>query len=234
MTPILEARNFSFGYDGKSVVAGDELIMKPGQVLGIAGPNGSGKSTLFRGLLGLIPAMTGTVTCHTPAIGYVPQKEILDELYPFSAAEVVEMGAYGSLIGLRRLSREQKQLALSCLERVRLPEVGKKAYASLSGGQRQRVLLARALMVQPKLMMLDEPTSGVDAKAARVIMDLILHLAKEENLAVGIVSHRLQDLQQAAHVGVWVDEGRAHVGDAGILEQGERRAYGRSELGGDA
>ncbi|MDF1836806.1 MAG: metal ABC transporter ATP-binding protein [Planctomycetota bacterium] len=234
MTPILEARDFTFGYDGVAVVAGDKLTMEPGQVLGIAGPNGSGKSTLFRGLLGLIPAMTGTVVCNTPAIGYVPQKEVLDELYPFSAVEVVEMGGYGSLLGWRRLTREQKDRAHACLERVQLPEVAKKAYSSLSGGQRQRVLLARALMVKPKLMMLDEPTSGVDAKAARVIMDLILRLAEEENLAVGIVSHRLQDLQRAANVGVWVDEGRAHVGAAGILEQGERRAYGRVESQGDA
>jgi len=228
MKPILEARNFSFGYGGIPVVSGEKLTMFPGQVLGIAGPNGSGKSTLFRGLLGLIPALQGQVVRHTQAIGYVPQKEVLDELYPFSAAEVVQMGAFGSLSGLRRLNREQKDLAQACLERVHLADVGKKAYASLSGGQRQRVLLARALMVRPKLMMLDEPTSGVDAAAAEVIMDLILHLAKEEDLAVAIVSHRLQDLQRAASVGVWVNEGRAQVGSSEVLQQAERRTFDRA------
>ncbi len=227
MQPILEAHNFSFGYGGVSVVSGDALTMEPGQILGIAGPNGSGKSTLFRGLLGLIPPMEGQVVRRTRAIGYVPQKEVLDELYPFSAAEVVEMGAYGSLHGMRRLSREQKQLAQTCLERVQLADRGKKPYSSLSGGQRQRVLLARALMVRPKLMMLDEPTSGVDARAAEVIMDLILRLAKEEGLAVAIVSHRLHDLQRAASVGVWVDDGRAEVGPAEILQQAERRSCAR-------
>ncbi len=225
MTFVLEAHNFSFGYRGVPVVAGEKLTMEAGQVLGIAGPNGSGKSTLFRGLLGLIPAMGGKVTRRTQAIGYVPQKEVLDELYPLSAAEVVQMGAFGTLSGLRRLSPDAKKMAQICLDRVDLPDVGKQAYSSLSGGQRQRVLLARALMVKPKLMMLDEPTSGVDAVAAGVIMELILRLAKDEDLAVAIVSHRLHDLRHTCTVGVWVANGRAQVGPAEDLLRVERLAY---------
>jgi ABC-type Mn2+/Zn2+ transport system ATPase subunit len=225
MTALLEAHRFQFGYGGQVVVSGDSILLEAGQVLGIAGPNGSGKSTLFRGLLGLIPPMSGQVIRRTNAIGYVPQKEVLDELYPLSASEVVQMGAYGTLSGWRRLRRDQKELAQDCLERVNLPDVGKQAYSSLSGGQRQRVLLARALMVQPKLMLLDEPTSGVDTLAASVIMELILRLAREENLAVAIVSHRLHDLQQAATLGVWVANGRAQVGPAEELLRADRLAF---------
>ncbi|MFT4648845.1 MAG: ABC-type Mn2+/Zn2+ transport system ATPase subunit [Glaciecola sp.] len=233
MTSILEASDFSFGYRGVRVVSGDKLTMEAGQVLGIAGPNGAGKSTLFRGLLGLLPPLSGQVTRRTQAIGYVPQKEVLDELYPLSAAEVVQMGAFGTLSGFRRLGRDAKDLAQACLQRVDLPDVGKQAYSSLSGGQRQRVLLARALMVKPKLMMLDEPTSGVDALAAGVIMELILRLAKDEDLAVAIVSHRLHDLRHAATVGVWVSNGRAQVGPAEELLQADRLAFAPTSSRGD-
>ncbi len=228
MTLLLETKDFSFGYRGVPVVSGSALTMEAGQVLGIAGPNGAGKSTLFRGLLGLIPPIKGQVTRHTKAIGYVPQKEVLDGLYPLSAGEVVQMGAFGKLSGLRRLRAEDKELAQECLQRVDLPDVGRHNYASLSGGQRQRVLLARALMVRPRLMMLDEPTSGVDALAAGIILELILRLAEEQDMAVAIVSHHLADLRHAATIGVWVSEGQAQIGPADELLRAERLSFERT------
>ena len=233
MTVLLEAKDFSFGYRGVPVVSGKNLTMEAGQVLGIAGPNGSGKSTLFRGLLGLIPPIKGQVIRNTRAIGYVPQKEVLDGLYPLSASEVVQMGAFGKLSGLRRLGSEDKALAQECLQRVDLPEVGRQAYASLSGGQRQRVLLARALMVRPRLMMLDEPTSGVDALAAGVILELILRLAQEQDMAVAIVSHHLEDLRHAATIGVWVSDGQAQIGPAEELLHAERLSFARTTTIGE-
>lgn len=212
MTRLLEAKNYSFGYDGVPVVSGTDLRIEAGQLVGIVGPNGSGKSTLFRGLLGLIPPMSGQVLRETEAVAYVPQKEVLDELYPLSAGEVVQMGAFGQLSGLRRIGASDRARAGECLAEVGLPDVGRHAYASLSGGQRQRVLLARALMVRPRLLMLDEPTSGVDTSAASIIMELILRLAHEQGMAIAIVSHHLEELRQVASIGVRVDNGQVNVG----------------------
>ncbi|MCA9000802.1 MAG: metal ABC transporter ATP-binding protein [Planctomycetes bacterium] len=224
MTAILEANHYRFGYRGKTIVAGEHLSLEAGQVLAIAGSNGSGKTTLFRGLLGLIAPQSGEVIRHTRAIGYVPQGEVLDDLYPLTATEVVQMGAFGTLRGWRRLNGEQNAHAQKCLERVELGDLGKHAYASLSGGQRQRVLLARALMVHPKLMLLDEPTSGVDPKAAQVIMDLVRQLSQEEGLAVAIVSHHLSELSRVATHCAWIQGGKAEVQPVGDGFPLERRS----------
>ncbi|MFT7542025.1 MAG: ABC-type Mn2+/Zn2+ transport system ATPase subunit [Gammaproteobacteria bacterium] len=222
MTLLLEAKNYSFGYDGVPVVSGTHLTIEAGQLVGIVGPNGSGKSTLFRGLLGLIPPMSGQVMRETEAVAYVPQKEVLDGLYPLSAGEVVQMGAFGHLTGLRRVRAEDRTRAGECLAQVGLPDVGRHAYASLSGGQRQRVLLARALMARPRLLMLDEPTSGVDTSAAGIIMELILRLAHEQGLAIAMVSHHLEELRQVASIGVRVDDGQVRVGSPDELLIEER------------
>lgn len=212
MAELLHLSQASFGYEQQAVVSGVELTLDAGAFLGIVGPNGAGKTTLFRGILGLIPPLSGTVERLTEAIGYVPQRESLDQIYPLRVDEVVHMGAYGRLAGLRLLSSSDRKLAQACLARVGLAEKAYAAFSSLSGGQRQRVLIARALMVRPKLLLLDEPTSGVDREAEGLILDLLLRLNTDEGLAVLIVSHQLDMVREAVQQVLWVSEGSVRRG----------------------
>ncbi len=205
--PLVRVARASFGYDGRAILHDVELDVVKGAFIGVLGRNGSGKTTLFRGILGLVAPLEGTVR-RLPglSIGYVPQRETLDELYPISTREVVELGAVGRLRGLRTLSREDRDLALGCLERVGLADHARAPFSSLSGGQRQRVLLARALMARPDLLVLDEPTSGVDTEAAHVILDRLREL-NESGVAVLLVSHDQALVCRIARRILWVADG---------------------------
>jgi ABC-type Mn2+/Zn2+ transport system ATPase subunit len=208
LAPLLKLSSAAFGYAQRPVVSGVDLEVGAGDFLGIVGPNGAGKTTLFRGMLGLLAPLGGRVERGTQAIGYVPQRESLDALFPLRVDEVVRMGAYGRLTSLRTLAREDRALVMTCLERVGLADRARDAFASLSGGQRQRVLIARALMVRPVLLLLDEPTSGVDRGARRVILELLCQLRTRDGLAILLVSHELALLREAVQEVLWVSEGR--------------------------
>jgi len=208
---LLQLEGASFGYGADTVVAGVDLVVHAGDFVGIVGPNGAGKTTLFRGMLGLIPPRSGRVERHVQAVGYVPQRDTLDPIYPLSVREVVEMGAFGSLRGLRRLGREQRERARALLERVALDAEAASPFTALSGGQRQRALIARALMVEPRLLLLDEPTSGVDRHAEVLILELLRELNRE-GLAVLLVSHQLGLLRQTVRQVLLVRDGRVRAG----------------------
>lgn len=226
MTALLRLEGAAFGYRRRRVLTDVDLEVRPGDLIGVVGGNGSGKSTLLRGMLGLVRPMAGRVTRAARAVGYVPQREGLDALYPLTTLEVVRMGAYGRLRGLRRLGREDRALAERCLDRVVLGPRAREPFASLSGGQRQRALVARALMVRPDLMLLDEPTSGVDVPAAEHILDLLTELARDDGLAVVLVSHQVDLLRCRVDRAAWVGGGRVTVGPAAeLLAPGRLAAF---------
>jgi len=232
--PLIRARRAVFGYGGRPVVSDVDLEIYPGLLLGLAGPNGAGKTTLFRGLLGLLPPMGGSVQRSTEAIGYVPQREVLDPVFPLTVEEVVQMGAYGRLRGLRRLAAADRELALLSLRRVGLADHRRDLFSSLSGGQRQRVLIARALMMRPAVLLLDEPTSGVDRPAQRLIFDLLRRLHRDEGLAVLLVSHELGMLREAVDEVLWVSGGRVERGSASQMLSPRRldRLFSAGAAGG--
>ena len=189
---LLRIEDAAFGYRGKPVVSGVDLALRPGTYTCIVGANGSGKTTLLRGAVGLLPPLTGRVRCRRDLLGYVPQRERLDPVFPVTVSEVVSMGAYGRLGGLRRPSREDREEARRCLAAVDLLERGDELFAALSGGQRQRALLARALLMRPELLVLDEPTSGVDEESQRLIFDLLRSRTAEHSLSVLLITHQLE------------------------------------------
>jgi len=217
----VEARSAAFGYDGDPVISGVNLVVRAGERIAVAGPNGAGKTTLFRGLLGLIPALEGTVVRASRRFGYVPQHEELDAVYPFTAREVVTTGALGNLEGANRFWRHlappMRELAERCLDNVGLAGRADDCYAELSGGQRQRVLIARALMTEPELLFLDEPTSGVDRDAARQIIALLAQQNSERGVTVVIVGHQLDVLREFATRALWVANAGVIDGEAGEL-----------------
>jgi manganese/iron transport system ATP-binding protein len=198
---LLRLEGAAFGYGGAPVIAGVDLAVRAGDFVGIVGPNGAGKTTLFRGMLGLVAPLAGSVVRGHRALGYVPQREALDAIYPLTVREVVELGA----------ARARRAEAAALLERVGLAGRGSAAFASLSGGQRQRALIARALMVRPELLLLDEPTSGVDRGAVVRILALLREL-NAEGLAVLLVSHQLPLVREAVQSVLLVADGRVRAG----------------------
>jgi ABC-type Mn2+/Zn2+ transport system ATPase subunit len=217
MTTLLRLQKVSFGYAKRAVVSGVDLTVDAGAFLGIVGPNGAGKTTLFRGILGLIAPLAGKVERFETRIGYVPQRESLDPIYPLRVEEVVHMGAYGRLGGLRTLAHDERELARASLARVGLAARARDSFAALSGGQRQRVLIARALMARPRLLLLDEPTSGVDRGAQKLILDLLIELNQREDLAILLVSHQIGMVRDAVKGCVWVSGGHVRVGDPAVM-----------------
>ena len=168
----------SLGYDSKPVIKEVNLAIYPGSLIGLAGPNGSGKTTLFRTILGLLPPIGGTLSrsCPLSNFGYVPQSTALDPQFPLSASEVVEMGAYGRVRPYQFLPARGEGASQRNFASDWFAAAGGEIFLSLSGGQKQRMLIARALMVNPKIMILDEPLSGVDEESRRSIADLLTKL----------------------------------------------------------
>ena len=211
--PLVSLENVRVGYDSAPVLQDINLAIFPGSLVGLAGPNGSGKTTLFRAILGLLPILAGSLSRNCPLanFGYVPQSAALDPQFPLSAAEIVEMGAYGRVRSYQVFPKEEKQHAGDVLDQVGIRHLMKRSFFSLSGGQKQRVLIARALMVMPKIMILDEPLSGVDEESRRTIADVLIKLARENGLAVFFSSHDLAMVQRVADRIVRVDKGKIWV-----------------------
>ncbi len=205
---LLELRDAAFGYGGEPIVSGIDLRVEAGAFLGVLGPNGSGKTTLLRGLLGLLEPLRGRVDYAAVRFGYVPQRETLDPVYPLTVEEVVAMGGYGQLPGLKRFANPERALARECLERVQLLGRRGALFSNLSGGQRQRALIARALMARPNLLVLDEPTSGVDQQTQELVLDLLRGLNAKEDLGIVLVSHQAA-MTRAVRDVMWIADGTA-------------------------
>ena len=192
MTHLLEARDLAVGYDGRPVLTGVTFAVHPGERVGVLGPNGGGKSTLFRAVLGELAPLAGTL--HVSGrVGVLPQTERSRLDYPVSALDVALMGALSRRPWWKPTGRAERRTALQALARVGLADRADDAFGELSGGQRQRVLLARALVQEARLLLLDEPFSGMDAPSTTTTLALIDALAADGH-ALLIATH---DVDQA-------------------------------------
>jgi ABC-type Mn2+/Zn2+ transport system ATPase subunit len=189
---LVSAHDLALGYGGRAVLDGVAFTVEPGQRLGVLGPNGGGKSTLLRALLGELAPLAGRLEISARC-SVVPQTERSRLDYPVSALDVAVMGAIAGLPWWRRPGRRERARALAALAEVQLHELAAQPFGELSGGQRQRVLVARALVQDARLVLLDEPFTGVDAASAEVLTALIDRLAAEGR-GVLIATH---DVEQA-------------------------------------
>lgn len=186
--PLLAVRDLTVERGGRIVVEDATFSVGPGELVAVVGPNGAGKSSLFSALLGLIPS-SGSVEL-TGSFAYVPQHGPSQLSFPVTAFDVALMGAYRRVGVLRRAGREERARALQALERVGLADRARSPFGELSGGQRQRVLLARALVQQGSVLLLDEPLSGVDAVSEEAIF-VALAAERAEGRSALIATHDL-------------------------------------------
>lgn len=189
--------DLDIGYDGKTVVSDLNLKINDGDYLCIVGENGSGKTTLMKTLLGLIPLLGGSIQgLNKNDIGYLPQISDIQKDFPATVEEVV-------LSGTKKLfyRKKEKDLMMFNLERLNITNLSKCKFSELSGGQRQRVLLARALCASKKILLLDEPVSGLDPKATAMMYEIINKLNKEDGMTIIMISHDLNgSLKYASNV----------------------------------
>ena len=188
MSSVINVHDLRGGYArGQDVLGGACFAVAPGEIVAILGPNGGGKTTLFRALLGELPYRTGEVALDgRPA--YVPQTEGARLDFPVSAHDVALMGAYGRTKWFQRVSREDRRRADEALARVGLQDRAHDRFGTLSGGQRQRVLIARALVQDARVLLLDEPLSGVDRPSA-VQIERVFSELQDEGRALLVATH---------------------------------------------
>ena len=222
--PLVDFSNADLGYHGKNaVLKGVQMNLHRGEYIGIVGRNGAGKTTLVRTFLGLLRPIAGRVDL-APGLryGYVPQRDTVDTLFPIPVLDIVLMGRYGRIGLLRRPSRRDREIARECLDHVNIGNLAHRNYPELSGGQRQRVLIARALATEPDLLVLDEPTRGMDLPSEHSLLELIHALNQEDGLAVVLVSHHLGSVADSAQRIAIVAHGRVEEGPTEEMLSAER------------
>ena len=227
---LLACRDVSLGYEGQSVLTHLDLSIREGDYLCIVGDNGSGKSTLLRGLLGLLPPQSGEIW-RSPDIrrgnlGYLPQQTRAQRDFPATVYEVVLSGCLNQKGMHFFYSPAQKSAALMNMGKLGVLELKDQCYRDLSGGQQQRVLLARALCAASKLLILDEPITGLDPAAAQDLYKTLAYLNEKEGMAVVMVTHDLRSALRSAktvlHIGRRGDVFSGTVADYLASPQGRR------------
>ena len=197
---IVRFEHATFGFPGVVALQDVTLEITSGEFVGVIGPNGSGKTTLCKAILGLMRPLAGTLQifdcaceklqCHHRAkIGYLPQKGTIDRNFPITVLETVMMGRYGVLGLLKRPGPADRDIALAALSHVGMLDHRHDALGHLSGGQQQRVFIARALAQQPQVLLLDEPTTGIDIVTQHSVLDLIKRLHQDLGLTIVLITH---------------------------------------------
>lgn len=198
-------RDLAIGYEGKTVVQNINLSVKKGDYLCVIGENGAGKSTFMKTLLGLLPPVSGKIEFHDGLkkneIGYLPQQTEVQKDFPASVREIVLSGCQGRC-GLRPFyNTQEKELAEDAMERMQITDLARRCYRELSGGQQQRVLLARALCATQKMLLVDEPVSGLDPKATAQMYELLEELNEIDGITIIMISHDIAAaMKYASHI----------------------------------
>ena len=225
-TTQLSCRNISLGYEGKAILSDLSFEVKAGEYLCIVGENGSGKSTLMKTILGLQEPLAGQVVygdgLKKNEIGYLPQQTLVQRDFPASVWEIVLSGCQSGC-GLRPFyNKEEKRRAAENIEKMELTPLTRRCYRELSGGQQQRVLLARALCATRKMLLLDEPVSGLDPKVTLEMYRLVERLNREDGITIIMISHDISAaVRYASHI--------LHIGSEVFF--GTREAYLQSPSG---
>ncbi len=230
---IVTFKNVSFGYENHTAVDRVSFSLNQGDFLCIVGKNGSGKSTLLKGLLGFLKPIGGQVSfakkVREEGIGYLPQQTAAQKNFPATVMEVVLSGCLKERGHRPFYSKKEKEKAIYNLERIGMATRKNRCYCDLSGGQQQRVLIARALCATKDILLLDEPTTGLDPKATKELYRILEYLNKEEHVTILMVSHDVQNMiSYATHI--------LHMNRQmkffGTVEEYKESSVGKEFLGG--
>ncbi|MCC5811161.1 MAG: metal ABC transporter ATP-binding protein [Ectothiorhodospiraceae bacterium] len=225
---LLEVEGVTFGYDREAVLRDVNLRIHPRDFLAIIGPNGGGKTTLLRVILGLEQPWRGTVRWHRPPgagrVGYVPQFSTFDRNFPLALEDAVLMGRIGRRGLLRRYNREDRKAVAAMLERLKLTSMARAPIADLSGGQMQRALIGRALVAEPDILFLDEPTSSVDAETRTVFTELLTELNRR--IPIVVVTHDVTGVAAQVKQIACVNRKLYYHGDGQLTNEQLAEAYG--------
>lgn len=222
----LTCQNLCAGYDGRPVLQDLTFELLAGDYLCIVGENGSGKSTLMKTILGLQAPISGRILTgdglRKNEIGYLPQQTVVQKDFPASVREIVLSGCQGRCGSRPFYNKEEKKLAAEAMDKMQITRLARRCYRELSGGQQQRVLLARALCATQKMLLLDEPVSGLDPKVTAEMYTLIEKLNREDGITVIMISHDVAAaVRYASHI--------LHIGDTVFF--GTKTAYLQSPQG---
>ena len=214
---LLTLDGVAVGYGRKAIVRDINVALRRGGFVGLFGANGSGKSTLLRTILGILPPLAGRIVMpalngRALGLGYVPQRDKLDRIFLLSVFEVVLMGVCGRVGPGRRISGAEQEFVTDCLRQTGVEELARERFSELSGGQLQRVLIARALAGKPDLLLLDEPTAGIDANASHAILEFLRRLNDAQGVTILLVTHDLAAVRDYVQEVIWLCDGRATQG----------------------
>ena len=213
MSALVTFNDVTLGYGRRVILSGLDFAIPEGDFLGLVGPNGAGKTTILRAILGTLKPLGGAVTTSPQLrFGYVPQRDQVDYNFPLRVVDVVMMGRYDRIGLARRPSADDRRRAHAALEHVGIPQLAEQPLASLSGGQKQRALIARALVGEPNMLVLDEPTNGMDLVSTTQILGLVRELHERDNLTVLMVSHALNEVANYVERIALVVEGGFRLG----------------------
>ena len=222
----ITCKNLTLGYENRAIQENLNFSINAGDYLCIVGENGSGKSTLMKTLLHLQPPISGTIELgdglHKNEIGYLPQQTLVQRDFPASVKEIVLSGCQGRCGWRPFYNKEDKEIARKAMEKMMIQDLQNRCYRELSGGQQQRVLLARALCAAKKILLLDEPVSGLDPKVTAEMYQLIEDLNKKDEITIIMISHDIEAaVRYATHI--------LHIGEHCFF--GSKKQYLESSLG---
>ena len=222
----ITCKNLTLGYENRAIQENLNFSINTGDYLCIVGENGSGKSTLMKTLLHLQPPISGTIELgdglRKNEIGYLPQQTLVQRDFPASVKEIVLSGCQGRCGWRPFYNKEDKEIARKSMEKMMIQDLQDRCYRELSGGQQQRVLLARALCAAKKILLLDEPVSGLDPKVTAEMYQLIQDLNKKDEITIIMISHDIEAaVRYATHI--------LHIGEHCFF--GTKKQYLESSLG---
>lgn len=230
---LVKLDHVRFGYTADPIVDDVSFGVHEGDFIGLIGQNGSGKTTLLKLMIGLLAPQSGTIVHAAPhMIGYVPQKSSqAEKVFPLTCEELVLQGRVVKAGLFRMFSSRDKKIARQALQSVGLLEKKDILLRELSGGQQQRVFIARALAAEPKLLILDEPTVGIDEASQEEFYVLLAALRKEKNLAIIIVSHDLEVVMREVKTVLCMNKKLVYHGDAEDFLEGNyiEQIYGKGK-----
>lgn len=205
-TPIIEVKNVSFGYTGREVLSHVSFSVNQGEMVGLIGPNGGGKTTLIKLLLRLLPLTKGHITLfgkdiasfhNWNNISYIPQKAtFFDQQFPATVLEIAMLGRVPKAGLCTPLTRNDREKTIEALQLMGMQAFANEKIGNLSGGQQQRVLIAKAIAGKPDILIMDEPTTGVDANAEKRFYELLRTINKTTGLTLLIISHDIYTLSK--------------------------------------